>query len=128
MSEHKAVVRTLTGRVVSNKMNKTITVQVDRRVKHEAYGKYISRRTKLFAHERGAISECAQFSFGHLPWKGRHAAIRAGVHLVRIDVFQRAFDCGRDRFGRFDIVRGDIDCAHHDGLILEQSDELQWHF
>ncbi len=56
MSEHKVVVRTLTGRVVSNKMNKTITVQVDRRVKHEAYGKYISRRTKLFAHDEN--NEC----------------------------------------------------------------------
>ena len=46
MSEQKAVVRTLTGRVVSDKMNKTITVQIERRVKHERYGKYINRRTK----------------------------------------------------------------------------------
>ena len=51
MSELKSTVRTLTGRVVSNKMNKTITVQIERRVKHEMYGKYISRRTKLFAHD-----------------------------------------------------------------------------
>ena len=58
MSERKAVVRTLTGWVVSDKMNKTITVQVERRVKHKMYGKYISRRTKLFAHDEN--KECKE--------------------------------------------------------------------
>ena len=49
-TETKAL-RTLTGRVVSNKMNKTIAVEVERLVKHPRYGKYIRRTTKLLAHD-----------------------------------------------------------------------------
>jgi len=43
--------RSVSGRVVSNKGNKSITVQVDRQLKHPIYGKYITRRTKLHAHD-----------------------------------------------------------------------------
>jgi small subunit ribosomal protein S17 len=43
--------RTLTGRVVSTKMDKTISVKVERTVRHETYGKYLRRSTKLFAHD-----------------------------------------------------------------------------
>ncbi len=43
--------RVLTGRVVSEKMNKTITVLVERVVRHETYGKYLRRSTKLLAHD-----------------------------------------------------------------------------
>jgi len=50
MSEDK-VTRTLTGRVVSNKMDKTVTVQVERKVKHPLYGKVISRSKKYHAHD-----------------------------------------------------------------------------
>jgi small subunit ribosomal protein S17 len=50
-TEQAKVIRTLTGRVVSNKMNKTITVLVERKVKHAMYGKYIKRSTKLHAHD-----------------------------------------------------------------------------
>ena len=39
------------GRVVSNKMQKTITVAVDRKVKHPIYGKFINRTTKFKAHD-----------------------------------------------------------------------------
>ena len=42
---------TVEGRVVSNKMDKTITVLVERQVKHALYGKYIRRSTKLHAHD-----------------------------------------------------------------------------
>ncbi len=45
------VARTLTGRVVSNKMEKTIAVSIERLVKHPTYGKYIRRTTKLLAHD-----------------------------------------------------------------------------
>lgn len=45
------VSRTLTGRVISNKMQKTITVLIERTVKHPKYGKYIKRSTKLHAHD-----------------------------------------------------------------------------
>ncbi len=51
MSENQEKLRTLTGRVVSNKMDKTITVYVERLVKHPLYGKYIKRSTKLLAHD-----------------------------------------------------------------------------
>lgn len=43
--------RTVTGRVVSDKMDKTITVLVERRVKHPMYGKYLTRSSKLHAHD-----------------------------------------------------------------------------
>ena len=46
------------GEVVSNKMDKSITVAVKRRVKHPVYGKYISKTTKLMAHdEKNACQE-----------------------------------------------------------------------
>ncbi|HEY9037123.1 MAG TPA: 30S ribosomal protein S17 [Pseudomonadales bacterium] len=52
MAEGKEkVVRSLTGKVVSDKMDKTITVLVERRVKHPVYGKYITRSSKLHAHD-----------------------------------------------------------------------------
>lgn len=51
MSEQAKTPRTVVGRVISNKMNKTITVLVERRVKHPIYGKYVRRSTKLHAHD-----------------------------------------------------------------------------
>ncbi|WP_017939159.1 30S ribosomal protein S17 [Zestomonas thermotolerans] len=51
MAEAQKTVRTLTGRVVSDKMDKTITVLIERRVKHPIYGKYVKRSTKLHAHD-----------------------------------------------------------------------------
>ena len=44
-------VRTVEGRVVSNKVDKTVTVLVERQVKHALYGKYIRRSSKLHAHD-----------------------------------------------------------------------------
>lgn len=43
--------RKLTGRVVSDKMNKTVTVLVERKVKHPLYGKYVSKSKKYHAHD-----------------------------------------------------------------------------
>ena len=51
MADQENNVRTIIGKVVSDKMDKTITVLVERRVKHELYGKYITRSTKLHAHD-----------------------------------------------------------------------------
>jgi len=51
MTENKEKLRTVTGRVVSDKMDKTITVMVERLVKHPIYGKYIRRSTKYMAHD-----------------------------------------------------------------------------
>jgi len=57
MSESKTA-RVVTGRVISNKMDQTITVLVERRVKHALYGKFITRSTKLHAHD--ASNECKE--------------------------------------------------------------------
>jgi small subunit ribosomal protein S17 len=52
MSEiENMTLKTVEGRVVSNKMDKTVTVLVERQVKHPLYGKYIKRSTKLHAHD-----------------------------------------------------------------------------
>ncbi len=56
MSEESKTKRTITGKVISNKMDKTITVLIERKVKHPVYGKYIKRSTKLHAHD--AANEC----------------------------------------------------------------------
>jgi small subunit ribosomal protein S17 len=50
--------RLLTGKVVSNKMDKTIAVSVERLVKHPMYGKYVRRTTKLLAHDES--NECKE--------------------------------------------------------------------
>ncbi|EMT8979238.1 TPA: 30S ribosomal protein S17 [Neisseria gonorrhoeae] len=50
MSETKNV-RTLQGKVVSDKMDKTVTVLVERKVKHSLYGKIIRLSTKIHAHD-----------------------------------------------------------------------------
>jgi small subunit ribosomal protein S17 len=51
MSDDTKKLRTISGSVVSNKMDKTITVSVERTFKHPVYGKYIKRSSKLFAHD-----------------------------------------------------------------------------
>lgn len=57
MADKEQTARTQTGRVVSNKMDKTITVLIERRVKHELYGKYLVKSSKLKAHDEN--NECA---------------------------------------------------------------------
>ena len=56
--ERKPLIATLVGRVVSDKMNKTVTVLVERRVKHPLYGKVVTRSAKYHAHDEN--SECKQ--------------------------------------------------------------------
>jgi small subunit ribosomal protein S17 len=58
MSEDSKLVRTLTGRVVSDKMDKSAVVAVERKVRHPLYGKYIRRSTKLHIHDEN--NECKQ--------------------------------------------------------------------
>jgi small subunit ribosomal protein S17 len=53
MSDNLTKLRTITGRVVSNKMDKTITVLVERVVKHPVYGKY----TKMMAHDEQNVCQ-----------------------------------------------------------------------
>jgi len=70
-------VRTLTGRVVSNKMDKTIAVAIERVVRHPTYGKYVRRTTKLLAHDENneahegdtvSITPCRPLS-RHKSWR-----------------------------------------------------------
>jgi small subunit ribosomal protein S17 len=70
-------VRTLTGQVVSNKMNKTIAVEIERQVRHPTYGKYVRRTTKLLAHDENnearegdtvSITPCRPLS-RHKSWR-----------------------------------------------------------
>ncbi|EGV51630.1 30S ribosomal protein S17 [Candidatus Endoriftia persephonae] len=56
MSEQEASNRTLVGQVVSSGMDKSITVVVERRVKHPIYGKFVRRSTKVHAHDES--NEC----------------------------------------------------------------------
>jgi small subunit ribosomal protein S17 len=51
MSETSATVRTVTCKVISDKMDKSATVLIERKVKHPVYGKYIRRSTKLHVHD-----------------------------------------------------------------------------
>jgi len=71
MSEEKKIERKVQGRVVSDKMDKTVSVAIDRLIKHPVYGKFIRRTTKVLAHDanneckpgdRVAISECKPIS------------------------------------------------------------------
>ncbi len=55
--ESRNAARTATGRVVGNKMDKTVTVLIERRVRHPVYGKYITRSSKIHAHDER--NECA---------------------------------------------------------------------
>lgn len=69
--EKKKGRRTVTGRVISDKMDKTVSVAIERLIKHPVYGKYIRRTTKILAHDasnecksgdRVTISECRPIS------------------------------------------------------------------
>jgi small subunit ribosomal protein S17 len=71
MSEEKKTQRTIVGRVVSDKMDKTVSVAIERTIKHPVYGKYIRRTSKVMAHDaaneckpgdRVAIAECKPIS------------------------------------------------------------------
>ena len=75
--EHAVTARELQGEVVSDKMDKTVTVRVERRVKHPLYKKYVRRSTKFHAHDESnecksgdtvAIAECRPMS-KHKAWQ-----------------------------------------------------------
>lgn len=68
---NQKIVRTETGRVISNKMDKGITVLIERKVPHPVYGKFVKRSTKLHAHDENnecnegdlvTVSECRPIS------------------------------------------------------------------
>jgi len=57
MSDNTKTARTLTGRVISNKMDQTVTVLIERQVQHALLGKIIRRSTKLHAHDETGANE-----------------------------------------------------------------------
>jgi len=58
MSTTESVKSTRVGQVISNKADKTVTVKLERQIKHELYGKYIKRSSKVHAHdEENSCSE-----------------------------------------------------------------------
>lgn len=59
MPENK--IRTITGKVISNKMDKSISVEVERLVPHPVYGKYVKRTSKLMAHDE--TNQCNEGDF-----------------------------------------------------------------
>ena len=84
MSEQRNI-RTLSGRVVSDKMDKTITVLVERKVKHPLYKKYVKRSTKVSVHDEHnegrvgdvvAIMECRPISKTK-SWRLHEVVVRA---------------------------------------------------
>ena len=77
--------RTLTGQVVSTKMDKTIAVLIERRVEHPIYKKYMRKSTKLLAHDENgeckegdtvAIEECRPLS-KRMAWRLQRVITRA---------------------------------------------------
>ena len=77
MSDIQTSTRTLSGKIDSDKMDKSITVQVERRVKHPVYGKIMTKSSKIKAHDEKndarlgdmvTIAECAPIS-KHKAWK-----------------------------------------------------------
>jgi small subunit ribosomal protein S17 len=77
MAEQTKLQRTLTGKVVSSRMNKTISVAVERSVPHDVYGKYVRRTSKIMAHDENndcregdtvVIAECRPLS-RHKSWR-----------------------------------------------------------
>jgi len=72
---------TLTGTVVSNKMQKTVAVSVERLVKHDRYGKYVRRTTKLLAHDEA--SECKEGDLVEIA-ECRRLSARKAWKVVRV--------------------------------------------
>ena len=84
MSENNESVRITTGRVVSNKMDKTVTISVERLVKHPVYNKYIKRSTKLMAHDEN--NECQE---GDLVSVTASRPLSKNKKWVLVEVLQR---------------------------------------
>ncbi len=87
MAETQKTVRTLTGKVISDKMDKTITVLIERRVKHPIYGKYVKRSTKLHAHD-----ETNQCRIGDLVTIRETRPVAKTKNWALVEVVERSAD------------------------------------
>ena len=77
--------RTIVGKVVSDKMDKTIVVQVDRKIKHPLYGKYINRTSKMYAHD--GENQC---KIGDLVMIANSRPLSKTKHWVLVKVIEQA--------------------------------------
>jgi small subunit ribosomal protein S17 len=85
MSEQEKTARTLRGTVISNKMDKSISVSIPRVVKHPLYGKYVRKSTKLLAHDENnecnegdiVIIESSRPISKHKAWRLQKIVVRA---------------------------------------------------
>ena len=84
-AEHFGGERTLTGRVKSAKMQKTIVVEVVRSVRHPVYGKFVRIRKRYKAHD-----EKGQFKEGDIVEIQEHAPISRDKHFIAVRLVERA--------------------------------------
>ena len=85
MTEQKEPSRTIVGKVVSSKMDKTIVVQVERKIKHPLYGKYIRRSSKMHAHDDKNVCKV-----GDVVKIGNSRPISKTKHWVLVEVLEQA--------------------------------------
>ncbi len=85
MTEQTEAGRTIVGKVVSNKMDKTIVVQVERKIKHPLYGKYIRRSSKMYAHDDKNVC-----NVGDVVKIGNSRPISKTKHWVLVEVLEQA--------------------------------------
>ncbi|MBY0378170.1 MAG: 30S ribosomal protein S17 [Gammaproteobacteria bacterium] len=85
MSGEGKIKRTLTGKVVSNKMDKTITVEVVRLVSHKVYKKYISMRRKFYAHD-----EQNSCQIGDTVKIAEHRPISKNKNWMLVEIIEKA--------------------------------------
>jgi small subunit ribosomal protein S17 len=85
MTEQKEPSRTIVGKVISNKMDKTIVVQVERKIKHPLYGKYIRRSSKMYAHDDKNTCKV-----GDVVKIGNSRPISKTKHWVLVEVMEQA--------------------------------------
>lgn len=85
MSTENKAVSVLTGRVVSDKMDKTITVSIERKIQHPLYGKFVKRSTKLQAHDEK--NEC---TIGDLVSIKQCKPLSKNKRFLLVDVIKKA--------------------------------------
>lgn len=80
-----AIHRTVVGKVISDKMDKTIVVEIERKIKHPLYGKYIRRRSKMYAHD--ADNTCKT---GDVVMIKQSRPLSKNKHWVLVEILEKA--------------------------------------